>query len=368
VYEKHKVDKYFLIVTLTLILLGFFLFVSASLGLLARDGGAKFSSVAFNQTFFGLLGGGVAMYLTSKINYSFWKKYSLYFFLFSIFMTLLVFIPGIGFSAGGATRWISLGPLPSFQPVEFLKLGFVIYFAAWISGVRQKVTSFQFGMLPLLVILAVVGGILLAQPDTDSFMIIAIAGLSMFVVSGGSWRDLLISCVIGAILFGSLVLSRDYLKDRILTYIDPSRDPLGKSYQLEQSLIAIGSGGVFGRGFGQSVQKFNYLPEPIGDSIFAVAAEEWGFFGSSVLILLFLAFALRGLKIAASSKDIFGGMMATGIVMMITIQSLINISSMLGLFPLSGTPLLFVSHGGTALLFTMAEAGIVLNISKSSGV
>jgi cell division protein FtsW len=361
---RRKVDKLFLIITLIMVSLGFFLFVSASLGLLARDG-ATFSSVAFNQTFFGLLGGGVAMYLTSRMDYSFWKRYSFYIFLFSLFATILVFIPGIGGTFGGATRWIDIGPLPSFQPVELLKLGFVIYFAAWISGVRQKIRSFQYGFLPLVIIFSIIGLILLSQPDTGSLFVIFATGLAMFITAGGRWRDVFISGLIGLVLLTGLALSRDYVYDRILTFIRPGLDPQGSSYQLEQSLIAIGSGGVFGRGFGQSIQKFNYLPEPIGDSIFAVAAEEWGFVGSVILILLYFVFALRGLKIAAGARDIFGSLLATGIVMLIVVQSLINIASMLGVFPLTGMPLLFVSHGGTALLFAMAEAGIVLNISRS---
>jgi cell division protein FtsW len=186
----------------------------------------------------------------------------------------------------------------------------------------------------------------------------------MFVTAGGRWRDVFIAGLIGIIFLAGLAYSRPYIFDRIETFIKPGEDLQGSSYQLNQSLIAIGSGQIFGRGFGQSVQKFNYLPEPIGDSIFAVAAEEWGFVGSTVLIFLFLAFAIRGLKIATWSSDIFGGLLATGIVILITVQSLVNIASMLGVFPLTGMPLLFVSHGGTALFFAMAEVGIILNISK----
>jgi len=362
--QRKVLDKPFLIITSILVLLGFFLFVSASLGLLAREG-VKFSSVAFNQIAYGLIGGSIAMYLTSRFDYSIWRRYSFYFFLFSILMTVLVFVPGIGFSSGGATRWLSFGPLPSFQPVELLKLGFVIYFAAWISGVRQKIKSFQFGLLPLVMIIGVISVILLAQPDTGSLLIIIVAGLAMFITAGGRWRDVLVVGLIGIVLLAGLVYTRPYILDRLKTFVNPGADLQGSSYQLNQSLIAIGSGQLFGRGFGQSVQKFNYLPEPIGDSIFAVAAEEWGFVGSTVLIFLFLAFALRGLKIAAGAKDMFGGLLATGIVILITVQSLVNIASMLGVFPLTGMPLLFVSHGGTALFFAMAEAGIILNISKS---
>lgn len=362
---KKTFDKPFLVISLILILLGFFLFISASLGLLAREG-VKFSTVVFNQVFFGLLGGSIAMYFTSKKDYSFWKRYSFYFFLASILLTAAVFIPSIGLTAKGATRWISLPYLPSFQPVEFLKLGYVIYLAAWIAGVKHKIRSFQFGLLPFLVISAIVGVLLLMQPDTGSFLVIVSAGVAIFITAGGRWRDIFITALIATILLSLLVMSRPYLLDRITTFIHPAEDQQGSGYQINQSLIAIGSGEIFGRGFGRSIQKFNYLPEPTGDSIFAVASEEWGFAGSTLLLILFLAFALRGLKIAAHSKDIFSGLLATGIVILITVQSLMNIASMLGVLPLTGIPLLFVSHGGTALFFAMAEVGIVLNISRNS--
>jgi cell division protein FtsW len=359
---RRKADKIFLIITLVLVFFGFLLFTSASLGLLVGDG-ASFSAVTFNQIFFGLIGGGVAMFLLSKVDYHFWKRYSFYIFLLSLFATLLVFAPGIGRSFGGATRWISFGPI-SFQPAEFLKLGFVIYLAAWLSGVRTKVRTFKFGLLPLLIVLGIISLILLNQPDTGTLVVIFVTGLTMFIVAGGRWRDVFLTGLVsvGGILV--LALARPYILERIMTFIKPGADPLGAGYQIEQSLIAIGSGQWFGRGFGQSIQKFNFLPEPIGDSIFAVIAEEWGFIGASALIILFLLFAFRGLKIAANSKDIFSGLLATGIVILITAQSLINIASMLEIFPLTGMPLLFVSHGGTALFFAMAEVGIVLNISK----
>ena len=365
--RKKVVDTPFLAITLILVFLGLFLFVSASLGLLAKEG-ARFSAVAFNQIVYGLIGGSIAMYFTSRIDYTFWKRYSFYFFIFSLFVTVLVFVPGVGLSSGGATRWVDLGPLPSFQPVELLKLGFIIYFAAWISGIKTKIRTFQFGLLPLVIIMGIIAGVLLAQPDTGSLLVIASAGLAMFITAGGRWKDVLIAGLIGAALLAGLIYTRPYVLDRVKTFINPGDDLQGSSYQLNQSLIAIGSGKMFGRGFGQSIQKFNYLPEATGDSIFAVIAEEWGFAGATVLIFLFLMFALRGLKIAANSNDVFGGLLATGIVILITVQSLVNIASMLGVFPLTGMPLLFVSHGGTALLFAMAEAGIVLNISRSKPI
>jgi len=186
----------------------------------------------------------------------------------------------------------------------------------------------------------------------------------MYMIAGGKWRYLLAACTIGAAGLLFLISTKPYIHDRIATFLDPSSDALGSSYQIQQSLIAIGSGELFGRGFGQSIQKFGLLPEPIGDSIFAVAGEEFGFIGSIILVSLFLFFAHRGLRIATRAPDLYGGLVAVGIVILIISQSFLNISAMLGIIPLTGTALLFVSHGGTALLFSLIEVGIVLNISS----
>jgi len=357
-----NIDRPLLITTIILVIFGFFIFSSASLGLLAREG-ARFSSVAFSQLFFGIILGTTALIAALHIKYRLWRKYSFYIFLFAVAAMLLVFVPGFGFEFGGAKRWLFLGPF-SFQPAEFLKLAFVIYFAAWLSGVRGKIHTFLHGILPFVILLGVSGALLLAQPDTGTFLVIFIAGLAMLVAAGARWRDIGILGVISGLGIAVLAYVRPYIKERILTFLDPSLDPLGLSYQIQQSLIAIGSGQVFGRGFGQSIQKFNFLPEPIGDSIFAVAAEEFGFIGSVILVFLFLFLAFRGLKIAAGAPDYFGGLLAVGIVILIVSQSFINIASMLGVLPLTGLPLLFVSHGGTALLFALAEVGILLNISR----
>jgi cell division protein FtsW len=299
----------------------------------------------------------------TRIHYRTYKKYALHLFILSIIVTLLVFIPGLGFTAGGATRWIDLG-FTTFQPAELLKLGFVIYLAALLSNKRTKLHSFRHGVLPLAALSAVVGIILLLQPDTGTFLVILATGLAMFIAAGSRWRD--IASLGGMAIAGLSVLAlfRPYVMDRILTFLNPATDPLGSSYQIQQSLIAVGSGHFFGRGFGQSVQKFDYLPEPIGDSIFAVFAEEFGFIGSLVLLALFLFFALRGLKIASHAPDQFGGLLVAGIVILIVSQSFINIGSLIGIFPLTGLPLLFVSHGGTALFFALVGVGIVLNVSR----
>jgi cell division protein FtsW len=358
----RKVDKIFLFTTLILLFVGFLIFSSASMGLLARSG-ASFSTVALKQILIGFIGGGLAMLILSNVKYNFYKKYSFYFLGIAILMTLAVFVPGLGFSHGGATRWISVLGF-SFQPAEILKLAFIIYLAAWLSKNIKRNHTFQSGLVPVAVIFSIVSFVLLIQPDTDTLAVMLAAGTVMYFVSGASKKHIALIFLTGLIGISALAYTRPYIKDRILTLMDPTRDALGSGYQINQSLIAVGSGGFAGRGFGQSVQKFNYLPEPIGDSIFAVAAEEFGFLGSVMLLMLFLALTLRGLYISAHCPDNFSKLLTLGIIILIITQSFVNISAMIGILPLSGIPLVFVSHGGTAMLIALSEIGIILNISK----
>jgi cell division protein FtsW len=361
--KKLQVDIPFLISVLILVVAGYLIFASASLGLLSKQA-VKYANVAFNQTFFGLLLGTVACLITSKFDYKNYRKYSFYIFALSAILTLLVFVPGIGVKLGGASRWIYIGPL-SFQPSEFLKIGFIIYFSAWLSAVKDKAQTLKYGLLPFVALLGVCGAILLKQPDTDTFLIIVFSGLAIFLVGGGRWKHIIILGICGVMGLAVIAYSRPYVMNRINTFLHPSANALGSGYQIQQSLIAVGSGGAFGRGFGQSIQKFNVLPEPIGDSIFAVAGEEFGFVGTVSLILLFIFFAFRGLKIATNVPDIFGRLIVVGIVILIVSQAFVNMAAMVGVLPLSGITLPFVSHGGTALFMTLAEVGIILNISKN---
>jgi len=356
------VDKILLAIILMLVIVGFFIFTSASLGLLARDG-ATFSSVAFNQIIFGIVGGSAAMFMTSQIYYRHWRQYAFYIFLASILLTLAVFIPGLSYEHGGARRWIEIAGF-SFQPSELLKIAFVIYVATWFSGINKHITSFKLGVLPFVGMVGVVGIIMLLQPDTDTFLIMATAGVAMFVCAGGRWRDVLIMAVAALLLVALLAMVRPYVKDRIISFFNPESDAKGSNWQVQQSLIAVGSGGLAGRGFGQSIQKFEYLPEPIGDSIFAVYAEEFGFLGSLLLVLLFSAFVFRGYRIATHSPDQFGTLLVVGFVTLIAVQAFLNIAAMVALLPMLGLPLPFISHGGTALLTTLASVGIVLNVSR----
>ena len=341
--------------------MGIFVFASASLGIFAKNE-ALFYSIITNQFLLGLTGGALAFFASSKINYRVWKKYALPIFILAIVATALVFVPTIGFESGGAKRWIHILSF-SFQPSEFLKFGLVAYLAAFFSLPKEN-RPLAFKTMPLLVFLAITAVIMLKQPDTTTFIIMAVSSISIYFVSGARWKHIFAICVIGLVGLAILISFRPYIKERLMTFFDSTRDPQGSSYQIQQSLIAIGSGEIFGRGLGQSVQKFNFLPEPIGDSIFAIIGEELGFVGGTVIVLLFLLFGLRGLKIASHAKDTFGIYLAVGIITLIIAQSFINIASLIGIFPLAGVPLVFISHGGTALLFALAEVGIVANISR----
>jgi cell division protein FtsW len=357
----HGIDRVFLAIVITLIASGFFIFLSAAYGMLDRDA-EKYENILLSQIAFGLVGGSVLMYLTSRMKYQFWRRNAFWVFLGTLGITALVFVPGIGLEHGGAKRWIDIG-ITTFQPGEVLKFGVIVYLAAWFTFIQRRIHSPIFGFYPLLAFLGLAGLLLIAQPDTGTFLIAVAAGIAMFIAGGGKWRYVFLLAMIGVVLLGGLAVWKPYIRDRISTLISHD-DFQGSGYQLRQSLIAIGSGGAFGKGFGQSVQKFSYLPEAQGDSIFAVAGEEFGFVGSVFLVMMYILFALRGLWIAARAPDRFGGLLACGLVILLVAQSFINIGSMLALVPLTGVPLVFVSHGGTALAVAMAEAGILLNISR----
>lgn len=359
--NKQKIDNIFLGIVIAILIIGIFSFTSASFGVLAKNE-VKFAGLLFSQGI-GLLVGLFLMFICTKIPYKFWRNKAFFFFMFSIVITLLVFVPGLSLEHGGARRWINIAGI-SFQPVEFLKVSFIFYFAAWLSWVKSRAKEIKFGILPLVIMLGIVAGILLQQPDTKSIILIFIASTAMLVVSGVPWKYILGALGIGMLVLTVFAFTRPYLMKRITTFMDPAQDLQGSSFQLRQSLIAIGSGGVFGRGLGQSVQKFTYLPEPQGDSIFAVIGEEFGLVGTFLIVILYIAFALRGLRIAFRAPDSFSRLLVVGLVILLLAQSFLNIASIIGLFPLTGVPLVFISHGGTSLMFSLAIVGIILNISK----
>ncbi len=359
--KKIKRDTFFLGITATLLLVGIFLFVSASLGIL-ESSSTKFQGVLFNQFVFGIAGGIIALFAAERIDYKIWRKYSFFFYIASIILTALVFVPGLGFEHGGARRWLSIGSF-SFQPVELLKLGYIMYFSAWLAALKNSKTITWHNFLPLGISTVVALGILVKQPDTKNIILLALVSAILLFVAGISWKKIFMLFGCSILLLVLIVSFKPYLRDRIQTFLNPENDPQGSSFQIRQSLIAIGSGQIFGTGLGQSVQKFTSLPEPQGDSIFAVAGEEFGFVGTTAIVILFVMFALRGLWIARRAPDTFSSYLVTGFVVLILSQSFMNIAALIGLFPLTGVPLVFISHGGSALLIALATVGIILQIS-----
>lgn len=355
------VDKLLLFLIAILVVCGGLIFTSAVFGELAR-GGLNMSVIALKQALW--IGvGAVSLFVASRLNYKLWKRFAPYLFVAALLLTASVFLPQIGFEHGGGRRWLSLFGF-SVQPAEFLKAASIIMTAAYFSAIRSRIGDVRWGLGGLAIILAMPVAILVAQPDLGSLGVIVISLLAVFFAAGAKFRDLLIVLMLGVITIGVLSTFKPYVRDRVEIFLNPSHAPQAEGYQIRQSLIAIGSGGIVGRGFGQSVQKFTYLPEPMGDSIFAVAAEEFGFVGSIALIGSFLALALRGLSVGAHAPDPFGGLLAVGISTYLVAEAFINIASMIGLAPLTGIPLTFISHGGSAMLASLGSAGILLSVSR----
>lgn len=295
---------------------------------------------------------------------NFWKKAALPLFVVSIFLLIALFLPGIGANYGSSTSWINLPFLPSLQPAEFAKLGLIFYLAVWMEKRQELVRSFQYGFIPFTILLSSVVVLLAMQPDFGSVLVIAVIAASMFFAAGGSPLHIMAGGLLAAAMAYPIIMSKEYIRNRFLTFLNPDLDPLNIGFQIKQALIAIGSGGFFGVGFGKSIQKFGYLPEVQGDTIFAAAAEELGFIRISFLVLAYLIIAYRGYRIAGNAEDRFSMLIATGITSWFAFQAIINMGVNLAILPLTGLTLPFVSYGGSSLIINMLAAGILLNISR----
>lgn len=357
------------ITILTFVLVVFGLVILSSAGIV--EGYKKFDSPYYyltHQLLYGVLPGAFLFFLLSRINYKFWRKVSLPLLIGVIGLLVLVFVPQFSYGFRGAQRWIDFG-LFRFQPSELLKLALVIYLAAWFSS-RQPGSARRGSyktvsvLIPFLLVLGFTGLLLISQPDMGTLIVVTIISIAMYFFAGAKFSHFLIMILVLAILLGALAVFEPYRFDRLKAFINPNIDKQGTSYHINQALIGIGSGGLFGRGFGQSQQKFNYLPEPVGDSIFAIYVEELGFVGASVLIALFVWFVLILAQIARRTSDSFGTLLVLGIAIWITSQSFINIAAISGLVPLTGIPLPFISFGSSALVSLLAGLGIVANIAK----
>ncbi len=294
----------------------------------------------------------------------FWKKAALPFFVITILLLVALFLPGIGANYGTSTSWINLPFLPSVQPAEMAKLGLIFYLAVWMEKRQELVRSFQYGFIPFTILLSVVVILLAMQPDFGSVLVIAVIAASMFFAAGGSSFHIMAGGLMAAAMAYPIIMSKEYIRNRFLTFLNPELDPLNIGFQIKQALIAIGSGGVFGVGFGKSIQKFGYLPEVQGDTIFAAACEELGFIRIGFLILAYAFVAYRGYMIAGDAKDRFSMLIATGITSWFAFQAIINMGVNLAILPLTGLTLPFISYGGSSLMVNMLAAGILLNISR----
>ncbi len=361
---KGTMDYAFLATVGVLILFGLIVLLSAS----APSGYAKFGDSYYfvkHQLIFGLIPGIAGLLIFSRIPYLFWKKYAWNLLLISIGLLLLVFIPGFSAEFGTSRSSVSIFGLFSFQPSEVAKLTFLFYLAGWLSARDERgVRDFRTGLLPFLIVLVVIASLMLLQPDTGSMTILAAMALVVYFVAGAPVTYIvgLITAGFGAISL--LIAITPYRAARFTTFLNPELDPQGIGYHINQALLALGSGGFFGLGYGHSRQKFQYLPEVVGDSIFAIIGEEMGFVVAVLLIGLFLFFLWRLIDIAKRCPDNFSKFFVVGVGAWILIQAFENIGSMVALMPITGVPLPFISYGGTSLAILMCAIGVVLNISK----
>ncbi len=335
---------------------------------------SELSKTRFNDSMYylkhqllnGILPGIIGFFIGYFVYYRNWEKWAPLILVLGIIALLLVFTPLVQ-HAKGADRWVNLGSF-SFQPGEFMKLAFFIYLSAWIAKGQQRGKSFWGGLAPFTILVGLVVLLLLMQPATSTAGLIFLTSLLVYFTSGANIR--FVAALILAACLGLVILfifnpfaSSSYRIDRVNTFLNASTDPSGKGYHINQSQIAIGSGGLFGAGFGNSTAKF-YLPEPMGDSVFAVIASELGFVGAITFLVFFLAFLWRGLKIARKSPDNFGRYLATSFISLFGLQAFVNIGAISGVIPMTGVPLPFVSYGGTSIAVFLTMCGIIANISK----
>lgn len=352
--KKVSIDRQLLILVLALLIFGVIMVGNSSVVDAVRYFDDKFFYVK-RQVVWSLIG-LVALTVCSKINYNIWKKTSIYLVILSLILLLLVLIPGVGSKVLGAKRWIQIGDLV-IQPAEFAKLALFTYFPALLLKKETRI---------FLILLGIVFGLIMLEPDMGTAAIIAVVSVILYFSNGAPLWHFLSLLPVGAIGFLMIWLS-SYRRERLLTFFDPSSDPLGSSYHIRQILIALGSGGLWGVGLGQSRQKYLFLPEPATDSIFAIIGEELGFVGGFIVVFAFLFFIWKGLLIASRAQDMYGKLLAVALTSWIGMQAFVNLSTMVALLPLTGVPLPFVSYGGSALVVNLAAVGILISISKKPG-
>jgi cell division protein FtsW len=360
----HAPDPWLILATLFLV--GFGLLMVSSASVVESYQATQSNTYYFTRQAIFALFGLLAWFVIQKFDYHKLKPLATIGLGISIVLLLAVFIPGLGFSAGGSRRWLGAGDL-TLQVTEALKLGLIIYLAYWFELKGSRVRGFYSTLLPFVLLLAILGGLIMAQPDMGTTVVVAGIALAMYFAAGANPTHFTGVIVGGVLVAWGLIKAAPYRAARFLTFLNPERDPLGAGYHINQALIALGSGGILGLGFGHSRQKFDFLPEASSDSIFAVIGEELGMLGVMFLVILPLAiFVWRGLKIAKNAPDAFGRLTALGLTVWIGWQAVINIGAISGLMPLTGVPLPFISQGGSSLVFILIAAGVLLNISRQT--
>ncbi len=364
---KHQQPDYILLfVIIILVVFGLIMVSSASIGQ---------SQEQFHESYFYLksqvlkvlLPGIVLGLIAYFFPYRYLKPLALPALIITVIGLIMIFVPGIGTEHGGAKRWITIGPV-ILQPSEFLKLSFIIYLSAWLASKGKAIKDFSQSLVPFLVMVGLVAFLILMEPDIGTLGVISFSSIVIYFLAGARIFHLGLIGFASVFLFYFLTKFYSHAADRLQVFLHPELDPKGIGYQINQAILALGSGGVFGLGLGQGLQKFKYLPEPASDSIAAVIGEELGFIGIMALLMLFIIFTFRGLKIAQAAPDEFGRLLAGGITAWIIVQALINISAICGLIPLTGITLPFISLGGSSLAITLTGMGILLNISKYSKI
>jgi len=374
-----KLDYYILGTVGVLLTLGILTLAGVSAGF-SQERFGNTTYFLFHQILVGIIPGLILGYLAFRIPLGVFKKYSLYLMLFAIALMLSVFIPGLGIISGGAPRWLNLG-LATFQPSELLKLAFVIYFSAWLinpakrerfikdsknigKSLAHRFKNELMGLVPFIMVLGIIVILLLLQSDMSTLVVfIAIAVVMYWTANTPLWHtaSIISICTAGILL---LIQFAPYRMRRILIFLHPNLDPMGMGYQLKQIMIAVGSGGLFGLGLGESVQKFGFIPQTMADSIFAIYAEELGFIGTFILVALFAFLFYRGFLLFIRSKDNFAKFLAIGITFWICFQAFFNISAMIAILPLTGIPLPFISYGGSHIILELVAIGLLLNVSR----
>ena len=316
------------------------------------------------QAIFALVG-VVVLVLFMRMDYHRLRALSVPIMAIALAGLLAVLIPGVGVERNGASRWLELGPL-SVQPSEFAKLALIIYISAWLASRGKQINRFSLGFVPFVLMVGLVGGLVIAEPDMGTTIIILLTAITLFFVAGAPLTHLGLLTLVGSLISWGVIVSRDYQLDRLVSFVSPESDPQGLGFQVIQLLIALGSGGPVGLGWGASRQKFFYVPGAHTDGVFAILGEELGFVGLLSILGLFAFFLYRALRVTMRSRDQFAVLLGIGIISWIAYQTLINVGGITRTIPLTGVPLPFLSYGGSALVSILAGVGVLLSVSRYS--